>query len=268
MAVDKQTWFRAFSQSEVPSFPCPGCRRTTLVLDKESLTIEETQKSKAAKKHAAWEPEWIDERFVCLFRCNSTKCGEIVAACGSVSVEPSFDEDEEAGWTYEGMLEPRSMYPAPPIIALPKNVPGSVKEELELAFQFFWGDFGACATKIRTSVERLMDHFKVARFRVAKNMKKPGSPGKMKPLDLSARIDKFISATGAVVHKDHLHALRIVGNLGTHKNALTRTEILDAFEVYEHALEELIGKKSVQIGKLAKKLSKHAGKTKGNILFK
>jgi hypothetical protein len=154
------------------------------------------------------------------------------------------------------------MYPPPPIISLPKNIPAPVREELEFAFQFYWGDYGACATKIRTSVERLMDHFKVAKFRVAKDQRRPNAPGKLKPLDLSARIDKFISATGSVVHKDHLHALRIVGNLGTHNNALNRGELLDAFEIYEHALSELIDKKSAQIGKLAKKLRKQAVKKK------
>jgi hypothetical protein len=267
MAVDKLLWFPGFSRTDVPAYPCPRCRRGTLALDDKTLVTEETVNSKANKKHEAWEPEWVEERFVCLLRCTSAKCGEIVAVSGKVSVEPNFDEDDEVGWNYEVMLEPRSMYPAPPIIAIPSNLPGSVRDELELAFQFYWGDYGACATKIRTSVERLMDHFKVAKFRVAKNLKNPNLPGKMKPLDLSARIDKFISATGALVHKDHLNALRVVGNLGTHKNVLSRTEMLEAFEVYEHALDELVAKKSTQIGKLAKKLSKNAGKARKNILF-
>jgi Domain of unknown function (DUF4145) len=198
-----------------------------------------------------------------LLRCSASKSGEVVAVSGKVTVEPNYDDD--GGWNYEGMLEPKRMYPPPPIISFPSNLPGPVTHELDLAFQFYWGDYGACATKIRTSVERLMDHFKVAKFRIAKNPKKPNAPGKLTPLDLSSRIDKFIAATGTVIHKDHLHALRIVGNLGTHKNVLGRTELLDAFEVYEHALEELVGKKSAQIAKLAKKLSKHTGMSKKSI---
>jgi hypothetical protein len=105
-----------------------------------------------------------------------------------------------------------------------------------------------------------MDHFKVARFRRAKDPKKPNAPAKLKPIDLSSRIDKFISATGALVHKDHLHALRVAGNLGTHSNTITRTEMLDAFEIYEHALSELIDKKSAQINKLAKQMTTKLGK--------
>lgn len=267
MGLDKSIWVRTFSSSDVPAYPCPSCQKTSLSLDEKTLLISETAKSKAAQKHEAWDPEWTEQRFICLLQCSSAKCGEIVAVSGRISVEPNYGDDDEMGEYYEGMLEPRSMYPAPHIITLPTNLPRAVTEELELAFQFYWGDYGACATKIRTSLERLMDHFKVAKVKIAKDPKKLSSAGKMRPLDLSARIDRFISATGALVHKEHLHALRIIGNLGTHKNSLTRTEMLEAFEIYEHALEELIGKKSSQIAKLAKRLSKQAGKKKKGLLF-
>lgn len=175
-------------------------------------------------------------------------------------MEPDYDD--KGGWSYEGLLKPMSMFPAPPIIKFPEKTPGPVAHELDLAFQFYWSDYGACASKIRTSVERLMDHFKVAKFRIAKDPKKPSKKGRMRPIDLASRIDRFISTTGKVVHKDHLHALRVVGNLGTHNNTLTRTELLDAFDIYEHALDELIGKKSSQINAAAKKLSKMPIKSK------
>jgi hypothetical protein len=38
--------------------------------------------------------------------------------------------------------------------------------------------------------------------------------------------------------------------------------MLDAFEIYEHTLGELIEKKSAQIAKLAKTMTKLTGKTK------
>ena len=182
------------------------------------------------------------------------KCGQIVAVLGETSVETVPQEDGD--WGYESLLRPRSMYPAPPIIKSPEDTPKEIRIELALSFQMFWSDPGSCATKIRTSVERLMDHFGVTKMRIAKDAKNPSKPGKMKPLDLSARIDKFISTTGNAVHKDHLHALRRIGNLGTHMNTLSRGELLDTYEVYEHALEELIGKKSAKIARLAKRLAK------------
>ncbi|MCK1404905.1 DUF4145 domain-containing protein [Bradyrhizobium sp. 76] len=222
MAVDRTLWHASFLPTEIPHFPCPRCSKPFLGIVKDTLHIEETRSSKNNKKSPEWEPEWSDEKFVCLLSCS--KCGDIVAVSGRISVEPNYDDDGD--WQFAGFLEPMSMYPAPHIITLPQKLPSEVRSEMELAFQLFWSDFGACATKIRTSVERLMDHFKVARFRRAKDPKKPAAPGKLKPLDLSSRIDKFISTTGAIVHKEHLHALRIAGNLGTHNNTLTRTEML------------------------------------------
>ena len=264
MAVDRTLWYAAFLRGELPHYPCPRCNKPSLRLDAETLHVEETRTSKQNRKHPEWDPEWSDEKFVVLLKC--TRCGEVVAVSVVIAVEPNYDEDGD--WQYEGFLAPKSMYPAPHIMTLPTELPPEVRHELELAFQYYWSDFGACAMKVRTSVERLLDHFKVARFRRAKDPKKPSSPMKLRPLDLSARIDKFISATGAVVHKDHLHALRVVGNLGTHTNTLTRMEMLDAFEIYEHALSELIDKKSAQITKLARQMSTQlAKKTKKSSKF-
>ena len=50
--------------------------------------------------------------------------------------------------------------------------------------------------------------------------------------------------------------MRVVGNLGTDNNAATRSDVIEAFQIYEHAQDELIGKKSDVIAKLAKKLKK------------
>lgn len=244
MAIDHTLWTETFSQDDIPAFTCPSCNKGTLTLHGK-VVRDEPGFSKAAHSHPDWEPDWAVERFSMVLRCSITKCGENVFAHGGTVIEQV--RDEEHGWSLESLLRPTSMFPAPHIIRFPEGMPEPVKTELEIAFQIFWADAGACATKIRTSVERLMDYFGVAKFQRIKGKK-------LRRLDLYTRIDRFIANTGAVVHQDHLHALRMVGNLGTHENKLTRTNLLEAFEVYEHALDELIGKKSKQIAKLAKKL--------------
>jgi hypothetical protein len=249
MAVDQTLWGESFSRYAVPPFRCPTCHQGTLGLNKEAM-IEEATHSSAAHSHEAWEPDWVSERFTLFLKCSVSKCGEFVAVSGDTSVEQV--EDEELGYVYESLLRPKSMFPAPRIIELPEGTPVEVVKEIDLAFQLFWSDRGACATKIRTSVERLMDHFGCAKYR--RINKTASKPGKLLRLDLFSRIERFIISTGSVVHQDHLHALRVVGNLGTHESDISRADILSAFEVYEHALAELIGKKSKQIAKLAKKL--------------
>jgi hypothetical protein len=251
MALDHSLWGESFTRDAIPSFPCPRCRKGALE-QFGKIVCEEPAYSKAEHGHEDWDPEWIVQRFALTLKCSISKCGELVMVIGDTSMVETFDE--EFGHTLESALQPKSMFPAPHIIKFPEKMPEEVAAELELAFQIFWSDIGACATKIRTSVERLMDHLKVAKFQRVKDPKKPGKPGKLKRIDLYNRIERFIKSTGSVIHQDHLHALRVVGNLGTHQNELTRSSVLEAFEVYEHALDELIGKKSAQIAKIAKKL--------------
>src|SRR4051812_16765445 len=214
--MNKKLWYEAFSREDVPSFPCPHCQQTTLELQKDTLEVHEPTYSVKGHSDLDWEPDWSIKRFIVLLKCTKSSCGEFVSIAGDIIVEPGYDND--GSWSYKEMLRPRNMFPAPHIIALPEGIPGPVETELMLAFQLFWSDYGSCATKLRTSVERLMDHFKVVKIYVAKDPKKPTKAGKIRLYDLAVRIDKFISTTGDVVHKDHLHALRMVGNVGTHKN--------------------------------------------------
>jgi hypothetical protein len=62
------------------------------------------------------------------------------------------------------------------------------------------------------------------------------------------------------VHAETLHALRVIGNLGTHHRAPSHAAVLDAYTIYEHALAELLGQKKKEIAALAKKIIKTKGK--------
>jgi hypothetical protein len=246
VAFDRELWNETFSRGNVPTFQCPRCSKGTLHFDTKQFWKVEPKYSADEHDHVDWDPWWVTERFTMFLKCGAVKCGEVVVVSGSTVIEEV--EDEEGRMTLESLLAPTLMVPAPPIIQVPPDTPKVVQGELQLAFQLFWADLGASATKIRTSVERLMDHFKIAKFKRAN--------GKLRAIPLYSRIEAFITKNGKMVHKDHLHALRVVGNLGTHSNAATRSDVLEAFQVYEHALDELIGKKSAVIEKLAKKLKK------------
>ena len=50
-------------------------------------------------------------------------------------------------------------------------------------------------------------------------------------------------------------ALKWLGNTGTHKGEVDREDLLDAFEILEHALTELIDRRATKIAALAKKLT-------------
>ena len=102
-----------------------------------------------------------------------------------------------------------------------------------------------------------MDHFGVAKTRIQKDSKKPGKPGKRVPLDLSARIERLPRKIGTKDYSEILHALRKIGNLGTHGSSVSHVAILDAFRLYEIALERLFEDKSDTAKAIIKRLKAH-----------
>jgi hypothetical protein len=118
------------------------------------------------------------------------------------------------------------MNPAPPLATIPPETPYSVANELRTAFELFWLNSGACANRLRISVERIMDEQKVI--------------GKT----LFDRIDAFQKIEPE--HGPTFDALRHVGNLGSHEGEVTREALLDSFEIYQHALAELFGKRAAR----------------------
>jgi len=215
-----------------------------------SLQVEESERSKKAMQEAEdWDPNWTENRFVAFLKCSWTSCGELVVVSGDTeSVE---EADEEFGRVWANHLRPRSMFPAPHIIELPNELPRPVEKEIENSFQLFWVDLGASANRMRTSLERVMDHFQIRKF---------NKTGKRVAIPLANRISLFEQEHGSQF-SDIFTALRHVGNLGSHAD-IDRVSLLSAYEVYEHALSELFAKRSKKIAALSKKIVKSKGKVR------
>lgn len=54
-------------------------------------------------------------------------------------------------------------------------------------------------------------------------------------------------------------ALKWLGNAGSHDRTVSKSDLLDAFEILEHALAEIIDRRSAKVAELAKKLAKKHG---------
>ena len=216
------------------------------MLRQNSVSFEETVESK--REHGAdyWGPERIELIFTAWADCNHEACKQAIAITGTGGVEQYFNEsDEEYDW--QETFSPTQIRPAPKIIDLPPSCPKSILGLFDAAFSLFWTDAEASAGKIRSALEELLTHLGVPDTDKT-------DPAKPKRLSLHKRID--------LLQKTHpeqsrlLMAIKWMGNSGSHGGSVSRRDVLDALEILEHTLPELLDKKSDQVKALADRLLK------------
>lgn len=165
-----------------------------------------------------------DSAFICILECSLCE--------GSAAVVGYIRKDD--------FLVPKGIYPAPPIIRIPGAAPRSVVAELDAAFALFWVDLSSCANKIRVSLERLLDAHKVPDGLLINRIR------------AAEKNDKL--------QTEVFHALREVGNVGSHGGGARREVVLGAFEIYEAQLRKLYQPSESRIEALAKKIRATKGR--------
>ena len=235
-----------FSPSNLPPWRCPTCEDGALSRGKETLQVQETPESVKDRKNPDWEPDWIRQRFSLLLRC--VRCKEPVIVVGKVELVEDYDE--EHGWGLSEAMRPTFFEPAVPAIQIPKKCPVEIGGILREASSLFWSAPPAAGNRIRAAVERFMDDRKIPTTATS-------SKGKTEQLTLDARIKEFAKVNPEL--GQNLLAVKWIGNVGSHSDKLTHEDVLDAFELVEHALEETFESKSERLKKLAASINLHKG---------
>lgn len=224
----------------LPPWECPTCGKGHLVAIEEKEAVEETGPSRRARAtYEEWEPEWTEERFTKLLKCNFANCGEVVSVSGNAGVEEDQYQDDEGEWQrdFAQHYEVQSLLPAPLPIRPIAKTPDKVKESLRMAGQLLWQSPEAAANLVRQAVEHLMDHQKVKKLIKAGGAK----------LTLHARLLEFQKKDG--LNGPILRAIKWIGNDGSHPGGVSREEVLDAFDMMELALTNLFDDGAAKIMK-------------------
>ena len=119
------------------------------------------------------------------------------------------------------------------------------------AFALFWADAEACAGRLRSSLEALLTHIGVPSVDGSK-------PDNTTPLALHKRIEIFETENPQLAK--HLMALKWLGNAGSHGRPVGKGDLLDAMELLEHALAEILEKRTERLLQLAAKLTAKHGR--------
>jgi hypothetical protein len=219
-----------------------------LALVKDSLNFKETVESVRSHKHEGFDFDWVAYVFTAWAQCTHPGCKQEYAIAGTGGVAPQMTADDK--WEYEEYFAPKICHPMPDIFTFPPKCQDDVVSELRGAFAIFWLNSAACAGRLRVALECLMTHLGVPK-------RKKGANGKFSDLTLHGRIDAFAKKEPTI--GSQLMALKWLGNTGSHYSNVSANDLLDAFEIMEHALKEIIGGHSARVAALAKKLTKKHG---------
>lgn len=250
--MDRKSFKLPFSKSGVSNYQCPTCEKGVLKIKQGTFNNKETKLSAEGHQHEAWEPNWIEYIYSCLFECTNTACKETVASTGNGSVNEyySYDEDGRADVDCDDYFRPQYFSPHLKMFSISKDAPEEVKDEINKSFSLIFADPASSANHIRVALEHLLTYLKIKRSNV--------NNGKRSFLMLHRRIELLPNKYEHI--KDIFFALKWLGNAGSHSNhEVGFDDVLDSYELMEELLIEIFDNKRVKAKALAKKINKKKG---------
>ena len=247
--MKRDLWRAQISAHYCQPYPCCACSNGILKIVPKTFVSEETTRSKARRGHSDRDPDWIDYVFGAQAKCGNPNCAQIYIFSGSGGVEQSYDG--EGGWEWGDAYHPKSAFPMPHIISLPSKVYDDVKLELIRSFETFWRNPESCANSIRNALDKLMINLGFSSNEADGN-----------EINLHQKIELF--SKGHPELGSNLMSVKWLCNTGSHGRCISHEELLDAYEIFEFCLNEIIEEKSKKIAQLAEKLNaKHSKVKKG-----
>jgi hypothetical protein len=249
--MDRKLFKRPFTKEWQPEWICPSCDKGVLTIKKDTLHVEELSHSRD-HSHEAWDPDWVEYVYSCLLYCSNPSCKEVVASSGTGKVDFDVGYDEEGYQTqiWSDYFRPKFFQPPLHAISIPDSCPEQIKSALTDSFSLLFSSPSSAANCIRVSIELLLNDLKVKRYNLVKN--------KRRIISLHERISNIPPKHSDL--KELILAVKWLGNAGSHDNEEVKIDdVLDAYEMTEHVLEEIYAPKRKKLTAIAKLVNKKKG---------
>lgn len=165
--MDRKLFKRRFNEASVPRWECPTCGKGYLQLKEGSLFRGECARTRD-HSHDAFDLDWIEFVYACMFVCSNEFCKEYVSSSGSggVDFECTYDDNGDVETSLQDYFRPHIFEPPLKIISIPAECPDSVSEPLFESFRLALLSPSSAANCIRIAVENILTDLKIRRFRV------------------------------------------------------------------------------------------------------
>lgn len=243
--MDRSLWNRSITKYMCPKWSCRYCSSGIVILEQKSLKFIETEESKQLQRTEEGGPFDIDFSFTAWGKCSNSSCNQQYAIAGCGGLEDHQTGPEE--WEWEEYFIPKTCYPMPDIFKIPNKCPPEITTSIRSAFSLFLQDINSCAGKIRIAIELLLNNQSIPTHTTS-------NKGRKYKLNLHKRIELYSEIEPTI--SKNLLALKWLGNTAAHENFnISREEMLDAFEIIEHSLIEIIEMRSTRVAHLARNLT-------------
>jgi len=146
------------------------------------------------------------------------------------------------------------IFPFVPIIHIPLKASDALRFEINSSFTLYWVDLKSCANKIRSSLELLLDAYKVKRTTLNKKNKR-------QKLSLDARINILKSKYPNLALSQYMLAIKWIGNIGSHsKGKISKSKVLTAYELLNFLLKKKFDRSEKSLLQRAKEINQTKGK--------
>ena len=257
--IDKSWLNKKFLPSKIPNWKCPICNSSSLSVDgkfyeKPSDRLQKMPNSYFYESTGEESPffeeviEGIKTIFTGFLKCYSKNCGAYVTISGYVSTDKIFYEDSLFGITndLENFYYPLLFHPPLNYIENTNLYNTEIQYLLKDCYRLYWIDNSACANKIRTIVELLLDRHKIPR----KSKVKKG----FKSLKLHDRLELYEKKKPDIAAL--FMSIKWIGNTGSHSDTLSNQQVLDSFDLLSLVLNKIYLKETQKLEILSKKINK------------
>ncbi|MDP8269738.1 MAG: DUF4145 domain-containing protein [Candidatus Tenebribacter davisii] len=247
--MEKELFNYKIKAIDIKRWDCPYCQKGRLLLnEKEVITIDLAHT--LPKGLIGSHDEYIYLRILGSLKCDY--CDQSIEFISYLEKTTNVYQigkndyvEEKNEFYYPSFFEP-ALHP----IKLNKYLPEEIRKEIIKSFSLLWVDEKACANKIRSILELIMNQQRIRKGFRTRN-------GNWKKYNLHQRIVLFANKKKDI--SEYIMALKHIGNAGSHGSKLNRDIILEAYEFLEYVLNnlydkkyEILRKKMIQINKRKK----------------
>lgn len=207
--------FTSFTPDLCPAWLCPSCYNQTLRIQAGSFHFDTSAASKKRVSRVDFDHWDVSYVFSGLLECTRLGCLETIAISGEGSCQDkTWKTRNGIEADVINMFRAKVFIPPLPLFIEPEGCPRNIKEQLNVISSLLTLNSAAAANAIRRLLEILMDVMDVPE---AKN--------------LHRRIDQGLDLFGDDAAA--IHALKAIGNAGSHGNEITEKDLEEACQVLE-----------------------------------